>query len=250
MPDRQHSGQLRIFIGFDERQPVSYNVLQHSIVARASRPVAITPLVLSTLPITRRGLTPFTFSRFLVPWLCGYRGWALFLDLDMLVLGDIAELFGYAQKGKAVIVCKEQQRFEWASAMLFDCGHPANAVLTPEFVQDEARCKAPHSINWFSDESLIGSFPAEWNHCVGYNAPRPGAKLAHYTQGIPAFPEIRGCEYSDEWWSEFRHCGATQPWLTLMGRSVHVVKMPDGRIVPKLSEEGRAETARLQAKAG
>jgi len=246
----QQQGQLRIFIGYDERQPVSYNVLQQSIVARSSKPVAITPLVLSTLPLTRRGLTPFTFSRFLVPWLCGYRGWALFLDLDMLVLGDIAELFGYIDDDKAVVVCKEQQRFEWASAILFNCGHPANAILTPDYVQDEERCKGPHTINWFKDEALIGAFPAQWNHCVGYNPPRPDAKLAHYTQGIPAFPEIKGCEFSDEWWAEFRRCGATQPWLTLMGRSVHVVKMPDGRIVPKLSEEGRAEMARQrQAKA-
>lgn len=238
---------LKIFIGFDERQPLSYTVLQHSILWRATQPVAITPLVLKTLPITRRGLTPFTFSRFLVPWLCDYKGWALFLDLDMLVLGDIAELFGYCDDGKAVVVCKDQQRFEWASAMLFNCGHPANAVLTPDYVEDPQRCQRPHGIDWVGDDSLIGAFPAEWNHCVGYNAERPGAKIAHYTMGIPAFPEVRGCEYTEEWLQDLKIATATQPWLKLMGNSVHAMKLADGRIVPKLHPEARQRMAEIAA---
>ena len=76
---------LNVFIGYDPRQPVAYNVLQHSIVRHASEPVAITPLILKQLPIERRGLTEFTFSRFLVPYLCGFKGMAVFLDADMVV---------------------------------------------------------------------------------------------------------------------------------------------------------------------
>jgi len=237
---------LKIFIGFDERQPLSYTVLQHSVLWRASKPVTISPLVLKTLPITRRGLTPFTFSRFLVPWLCDYKGWALFLDLDMLVLGDISELFSYADDSKAVVVCKEQQRFEWASAMLFNCGHPANKMLTPDYIEDPNRCKRPHGIDWVGDESLIGSFPAEWNHCVGYEKPMPDAKIAHYTMGIPAFPEVRGCEFTNEWMQDLKTATATQPWLKLMGHSVHAQKLQDGRIVPKLHPDARAERAKQQ----
>lgn len=238
---------LRIFIGFDERQPVSYTVLQHSIVWRASRPVAITPLVLRTLPITRRGLTPFTFSRFLVPWLCDFKGWALFLDLDMLVLGDIAELFSYRDESKAVVVCKNQNRFEWASAMLMNCGHAANRVLTPDYVQDTGRCVRPHSIDWVASEDLIGAFPAEWNHCIGYDTPRPGVKLAHYTMGIPAFAETKDSEYAEEWKREHKTANASQPWLALMGNSVHTTRLPDGRILPKFHPEARAHQAKVAA---
>ncbi len=240
---------LRIFIGYDERQPVAYNVLQHSIVARASRPVSITPLVLANLPLTRRGLTPFTFSRFLVPWLCDWQGWALFLDLDMLALGDIAELFGHAQPGKAVVVCQEQQRFEWASVMLFDCAHPANRVLTPELVGDPQRCRQPHAIDWL-EPAQIGSFPPEWNHCIGYSAPRPEAKLAHYTMGIPAFPEVRGCEFSEAWMEAFRQASATLPWARLMSGSVHALTLPDGRVLPKLHPDAQAELRRQAAAKG
>ncbi len=88
----QRDERLCIFIGYDPRQAVAYNVLQYSLLSRSSRPLSITPLVLETLPIGRQGLTPFTYSRFLVPWLCNYEGWGLFLDLDMLALGDISEV--------------------------------------------------------------------------------------------------------------------------------------------------------------
>ena len=125
---------LRVFIGYDPRQPVAANVLADSIVMHASKPVSITALSLKTLPIKRRGLTVFTFSRFLVPWLCQFKGRALFLDADMVVTGDIAELFDMAGLN-AVSVMQDHQRFEWASAMLFNCG--ACLRLTPDFIDDE-----------------------------------------------------------------------------------------------------------------
>ena len=46
---------LKIFIGFDPRQAVSYTALQQSIISNASKPVSITPLVIETLPIERTG---------------------------------------------------------------------------------------------------------------------------------------------------------------------------------------------------
>ncbi len=40
-----------------------------------------------------RGRTGFSFSRFQIPKLAGYKGRALYLDADMQVFGDIAELW-------------------------------------------------------------------------------------------------------------------------------------------------------------
>lgn len=214
---------LRIFIGYDDRQPLSYQVLHHSIVARASEPVAITPLVLKTLPIVRRGLTPFTFTRFLVPHLCGFKGKGLFLDADMIALGDIADIFAAAKGDKAVWIVDTAAKFERASLMLFDCGHPANAVLSPQFVEKADKL---HVIAWL-DDSLIGLLPSEWNHCVFYDAERKGAKLVHYTAGIPAYPETRGCEYTGEYLKELETANSMIPWWDLMGQSVHVGKVLD-----------------------
>lgn len=135
---------LPIFIGYDPRQTISFSTLVHSLVTRSSRPLAIMLLVAETLPLRRQGLTPFSYSRFLVPHLCGYRGWALFLDVDMLALADIAGLFAQADPGHAVMVVKNRLRFEWASVMLFNCGHPDNRALTPGWLE---QATAPHQID-------------------------------------------------------------------------------------------------------
>src|ERR1700738_944423 len=97
---RREATMLRIFGGHDPLHPVSTTVLVHSIISRASKPVCVTPLSLKTLPIKRWGLTEFTYSRFLTPYLCDYQGWSLFLNAHMLVLEDIAKLFELADGQK------------------------------------------------------------------------------------------------------------------------------------------------------
>ncbi len=218
---------LRIFIGYDPRQPVSYNVLQHSIITRASKVVSIQPLVLETLPIERRGFTPFTYSRFLVPWLCGFKDWALYLDADMLCLGDVAKLFAFADQpvaasdhSKCVLVRKSNVdgRLEWSSAMLFNCGHEANRQLTPEYVEDKSN--DPHSISWCEDEQ-IGELPQVWNQLVLYDAPIDSVKLYHFTAGIPLFTEVRGCEGTSLWYAEHKKMNSSVSYEELMGNSMH-----------------------------
>ena len=222
----------RVFIGYDPRQPISLNVLQHSIYTRASVPVAITPIKLDTIPLNRQGLTPFTFSRFMVPWMCGYKGLALFLDLDMLCLADIEELFQlYDGKSAVMVVKNDKVEFERSSLMLFNC--EKNDTLLPDFIE---RADGLHGISWVP-ESMVGALPREWNHCVGYDDPRPDAKLVHYTQGVPCFDETRGCEYSDAWFREHKAMNSAQPWATLMGNSVHA-SHSTGKPMPKLAVGG------------
>jgi hypothetical protein len=232
---------LRIFIGYDERQSVAYNVCRHSIERRSSVPVAITPLKLDTLPLKREGLTRFTFSRFLVPWLCDWHGQALFLDSDFICLGDVAEILdcwgdqwaNSSSPAPAVMVSKNPVRFEWPSLMLFDCDHDANRILTPEFV---ATASDLHRLTWL-DEKYIGDLPREWNHLVGYDSPRTDAKAVHFTQGLPIFPETEGSEYAEQWRAEHKAMNSTLPWQETMGSSVHAAMTKDGRRVAKLHKD-------------
>lgn len=224
---------LPIYIGWDHRQPIAYNVLQHSILRRSSQPVSICPLVLGTLPLDRVGLTPFTFSRYLVPWLQGFEGWALFMDADILVLEDIAELFALADDQYAVMLSRNARQFEWASVMLFNCSHPANRKLTSEWVADKG--SNPFKFGWLPDgteSGLIGGLPGEWNHLVGYDEPRNDAKAVHYTMGIPPFEETNMCEYAQAWGEEHQSMNGAVPWIQLMGNSVHATHLPDGRVLP------------------
>lgn len=205
---------IRIFVGVDPRQPVGLTVLQHSIHWRSSRPVALQPLILKQLPIKRRGLTEFTYSRFLVPWLCGFKGSALFMDADILVTGDIAELMACADMQWDVQVMQDQPRFEWPSVMLFN--NPRCTILTPEFIDDKKNVL--FDLAWAKS---VGTFPSDFNHCVGYRD-NPEAKLHHFTQGIPVWPQTRGNHPEDALWlKEHRMANSSVSWQELMAASVH-----------------------------
>lgn len=208
----------RVFIGFDPRQPLAYTVAASSVMRHASVPVAITPLVLGTLPIKSMGLTEFTYSRFLVPWLCGYEGHAVFMDPDMIVTGDIDELFQMIDDDAMVSVMQKQARYEWASLMVFN--NSLCKVLTPEFVDDPGN--ALLGLEWAGKR--IGTIPRAWNYCVGHEedeAQYKAARLIHYTQGIPAFYETAMCTGADRWQEERRFSQFSVPWAELMGKSVH-----------------------------
>jgi hypothetical protein len=207
------SEPLRVFIGMDPRQPVAFNVAAHSVMRHSSKPVAITALNLKQLPITRRGLTGFTYSRFLVPYLCGFKGKAVFMDADMVVTGDIAELFEMGGMN-AVSVVQDQERFEWPSMMLFSCG--ACIRLTPEFVQDPA-----NKLFDFEWAPSVGSLPKEWNQVLGYGPAKPGAKLWHWTRGLPVWQETQGLPEDEIWFDELEEANKTCDYADLMGQSIH-----------------------------
>ena len=216
---------FRIFIGYDERQAVSYTTLQHSILETASGPVSVTPLILSTLPITRRGLTPFTFSRFLVPWLCNYRGHALFLDADMFLVSDIYEMTQYFNDEHAISVVRSIAQFEQSSVMLFNNAHFKNRQLTPDFIQNTDGNL--HGLCWL-EEGDIGEMDGKWNQLVGYQECRGTSGNIHFTMGVPAFPETSTSEFGQIWTDcAKRAIGVTQTWGEIMGPSVHAVKLND-----------------------
>lgn len=211
---------MRVFIGVDQRQLLAYSVARHSIEQTASKPVSITPLILRQLPLQRRGLTEFTFARYLVPWLCHYEGAALFLDADTLCMGDISALPWDTTHSVCVVphdtVVKNGQqvsvRFERPSVMLFNCTKCKR--LTPEYIE---RGK-PQSFEWADS---VGDLPREWNHLVGYDSPDAEVKLAHFTMGIPCFPETQNDDFAAEWQQTATTAFATCSWAEIMGGSVH-----------------------------
>ena len=213
---------IRIFIGFDPRETVAWHVLCHSILVRASRPVAFTPLALHQLkgcfwrerdPLQS---TDFSFTRFLTPYLSGYEGWSLFMDCDMLVRADIAELWDLRDDRYAVMCVKhnhrprEEVKFlgapqtaygkkNWSSVMLFN--NSRCRALDLPYVNTASGLEL-HQFKWLKDDAEIGDLPARWNHLVGYQAENPAAANVHYTLGGPYFDEYQSCEYSGDWQAE------------------------------------------------
>ena len=213
---------ITVYIGFDPRETVAFSVLACSIHARATQPVSIAPLMLSQLQgvLTRERhtlqSTDFSFSRFLTPYLSGYAGWSLFMDCDMLMLDDIAELWALRDERYAVMAVKHdhvpkettkflgepQSKYEkknWSSVMLFN--NARCKALTPDYVNTASGLEL-HQFKWLNDDALIGALPDRWNHLVGYNAPRADAALVHYTLGGPYFAPYANCEYADAWRDE------------------------------------------------
>lgn len=209
---------MKVFIGFDSNETVAYHVLSQSIMRHASKPVSITPLILRQLPMTRPRTatqsTEFSFSRFLVPWLCNYQGRALFMDGDMLCKTDISELFEIPMRGSVAVVKHDYQpraenkflnqrqsvypKKNWSSVMLFN--NALCPVLTPEYVNTASGLEL-HQFKWCG-EHMVESLPKEWNHLVSEFAPNKEAKLVHYTLGTPCFKKYEHCEYSNEWYAE------------------------------------------------
>ena len=213
---------IRVFIGFDPRETVACNVLTYSILRRSSTPVSITPIMLSQLSavLTRERhplqSTDFSFSRFLTPYLSEYEGWSIFMDCDMLMLGDITELWALRDSRYAVQVVKhdhrpkekkkflgsEQVAYEkknWSSVMIFNnaqCRH-----LTPQCVNSASGLEL-HQFKWLESDALIGELPCRWNHLVGYDAKGQDASLVHFTIGGPYFPDYKNCSYADVWRAE------------------------------------------------
>jgi hypothetical protein len=133
------------------------------------------------------------------------------MDADMVVKGDIKDLFASAD-GSAVQVMKAQPQFEWASVMLFNCAQCRK--LTPEYIEKEPDL---FKMEWASN---VGEIPDEWNHCVGYQEPKT-AKLYHYTQGLPCWHETKGLPEDNAWLDEMQLLTKTVSWKELMGKSVH-----------------------------
>ena len=215
---------MKVFIGWDSREDIAYQACRKSLLKHASIPLDIQPIKQSelrernlywreTYPLSS---TEFSFTRFLTPYLAGYDGWAVFMDCDFLLRGDIAGLMDYADGAKACFVVQHDYRpFEkvkmdnkaqhqyprknWSSFMFMNCSHPEVKALTPDVVNRESGMFL-HRFQWLKDES-IGSLPIAWNYLEGWytkdHCPNPIA--VHFTRGGPWFRDYMEVEYAREW---------------------------------------------------
>lgn len=212
---------IPIFIGYDPREAVAYHTCVNSIIRQASQPVAIVPLALNLfndyVETHTDGSNQFIYSRFLVPHLMSYTGHAIFMDGDMIVRGDIVELWEQRSAHHDVQVVKhnyktkmsekylgakneDYPRKNWSSVILWNCNSYPNRRLTPEFIQKSTGAQL-HRFTWIEDQR-IGELPPEWNWLPDEYGPNLDAKLLHYTLGTPCFHEFATTPQSDEWHRE------------------------------------------------
>jgi hypothetical protein len=212
---------IHIWCGYDEREVVGFPVFCHSVLARTKSEVAFYPVRGDKVV----GSTTFNAGRFDVARKMGYRGWAIFADaVDMLCLADVDELLAMADSGVDVMVSPHDYKTKFpvkflgqsnpdypgknrTSLMLINCGGAVWERLL--YLDPKPTLSQLHSLpSTFTSKGRlhpgfrVGHLPLAWNHLVSEYEPNPQAKLAHFTIGLPIWPEYENCEYAPEWRKE------------------------------------------------
>ena len=218
---------LNFFIGYDSKEDIAYRVCKNSLLRKSSINLKIISLKIDELiaknfyhrakdPLAS---TEFTYTRFLIPALMNYKGWAIFCDCDFIFLEDIANLFKDINDSKAVYCVqhdykpKERHKMDgqkqtiyprknWSSFILFNCEHPSNKKLNINLVNSESGSFL-HQFKWLSDNE-IGSLDERWNWLEGWtsNSNKSFPYAVHYTRGGPWFDEWQDVEFAKEWLQE------------------------------------------------
>ena len=218
---------LNIYIGYDSKEDIAYRVCKYSILKRSNTNLKVTSLKLYELITNKmysRNIDPlasteFTYSRFLVPALNKYKGWAIFCDCDFIFFEDVSKILENIDNSKAVYCVqhdytpKEKHKMDgqkqtiyprknWSSFILFNCSHPSNKKLSIDLVNSETGSFL-HQFKWLKD-SEIGSLDERWNWLEGWTSNHNNKKpfAVHYTRGGPWFDEWQDVEFANEWISE------------------------------------------------
>ena len=215
------------FIGYDSKEDIAYRVCKQSLLKNSSTEIKVLALKLNELiarDYYKRSVDPlasteFTYSRFFVPLLMNYKGWAVFCDCDFLFFEDVSKLFNNLSEEKAVYCVqhdytpKEKHKMDgqkqtiyprknWSSLIVFNCSHPSNKKLNIDTINNESGAFL-HQFKWLKDEE-IGSLDERWNWLEGWtsnhNSTSPFA--VHYTRGGPWFDEWQDVEFAKDWIKE------------------------------------------------
>jgi lipopolysaccharide biosynthesis glycosyltransferase len=220
------SEKIKIYVGYDSREDIAWQVCRHTILKNAKGDVEVYPLKQTTLRelglYTRpadNASTEFSLTRFLTPYLAGYDGWSIFVDCDFIFTVDIAKVLEHCSRDKAVFVVqhdyvprnaikmdgKEQTTYprkNWSSFIVFNGAHADVKALTPDVVNTQSPAFL-HRFNWVCDDSLIGALPLGWNFLEGEDDKSETTPEAiHYTNGGPWFDNWTEVDYADLWLAE------------------------------------------------
>ena len=120
------------------------------------------------------GSNCFIYSRFLIPYLAGFKGNALFIDGDMIIKDDLQNLFDLFDPNFAVQVVKHNYKTKfptkylgsknedypkknWSSVILYNCEHPKHKILTPSFIE-KTQGSFLHRFSWLNEKE-VGALP-------------------------------------------------------------------------------------------
>ena len=226
---------IRIYVGTDRSQLLAVSILEYSIKRHTTAKVEVIPML--DLPVSvpndprNRQRTGFSFSRFCIPKLAGYKGNAIYMDADMLVFRDIRELWGIPFDGAKIIIQKEikfqdettnkvgapRKRKKQCAVMLLDCDR----------------------LNWDTERIIVGMDEGKYDYeklmydmCIldeseiKYGVPFEWNSLEHWDS------ETRLIHYTDVYTQPWAECGHKLGylWLDEVRRMVSEKKLDEAAI--------------------
>jgi hypothetical protein len=183
---------VEVYVGTQNEQKLAFEVLAYSISKHASIDICVFDLnkeieskIVDFREVTEPLVsgTPFSFQRFAIPELMGYRGLGVYLDSDMLVFDDIRKLLSFSDSAgssvKAAKVNAQWGREPQLSVMLIDSGRCAwdFRAICGKLTRSELSYQ-----QIFSDDKVLGidrCLPYVWNSLEEYE--EGVTCLIHYT---------------------------------------------------------------------
>jgi len=189
--------RIKLFIGCDPNDCdlEQMMVLEYSARKHSSLPIDIEWMRLSRAPSsfwfsdpaqgkgwrTEAWATPFSGFRWGVPAFCGYEGRAIYMDTDMLVLCDLAELWRVRMAPGKVLTGKGRKHSWRFCVAVWDCA-AARAHLPPIERLRADPDSHRRMMEYFSQRpELIEPMGSDYNNIDGEKAALEQIRILHYS---------------------------------------------------------------------
>jgi len=193
---------IRVFIGTDNTQLGPSTVLDRTIREKTSDAVEIQTMENVKIPepgdVRHSQRTGFSFARWAIPELCGYQGRAIYLDSDMLVFSDIAELWETPLNGASIGIvdgtdpsyCADSTKGNRneTSVMVIDCAKADWSIETlvkglgAQYTYQEMM----NGLCFLPENRISRAVPRRWNAMDFWDQT---VSLLHYTN-VPTQPWV------------------------------------------------------------
>lgn len=188
---------IKIFVGCDPNNCdlEQMMVLDYSVRKNTKHPIEITWMQLShdrqspwySDETTQEGwrtekwATPFSGFRWAIPELCHFEGRAIYMDADVIVLCDIAELWSHPMQNDAMVIAKGGKSAARLCTCVWDC-EKAKSYLPPlKEIQDNPDGHKNLMRLLKEKPELVEPYQHSYNNIDGEDLPISEIKILHYS---------------------------------------------------------------------
>ncbi len=188
---------IKVFVGCDPNNCdlEQMMVLDYSIHKHTTAPVEIIWMQLSRDPDsywysnpevnegwnTTKWVTPFSGFRWAIPDYCDYSGKAIYMDADVVVLSDLAELWVHPIKRKSIVAAKGKKHIRRLCTCVWDCKKAKSYLPDIESLRTDAYSHRKMMDFIKNNPYLVQPFRDTYNCIDGESLPIEKIKILHYS---------------------------------------------------------------------